>query len=115
MVSVATLTPLLRRNAAICWPLASLTMWARVRLRKARLRAIAGTLSLPPKVLGGRSASGWVSRESIRMAWLSPSGAESAGLPAAGKSYIRRQSAIQLLISRRSPPRSPPRAEKMNM
>jgi hypothetical protein len=29
-------TPLLRRNVTICWPVASLTMFARVRLRKAR-------------------------------------------------------------------------------
>ena len=67
-------------------------------------------------MLGGRNSSGLVSRVSIRIAMLTPLlGAVRPGLPPAGKSYIRRQSAIQLLSSRFSPFRSPPSAEKMNI
>ena len=56
-----------------------------------------------------------MSRVSIRIAWLTlPPGAASPGRPPAGKSYIRRQSAIQLLGSRTSPNRSPLVPENAN-
>jgi hypothetical protein len=51
----------------------------------------------------------------MRIARLTlPPGAARPGRPPAGKSYIRRQSAIQLLGSRRSPNRSPLVPENAN-
>ena len=91
-------------------------MFARVRLRKARLRrrSSSGIEAAPPNVLGGRFLSGSASSVSIRIARLTwPCAVASAGRPPAGKSYIRRQSASQLLSSRVSPPRSPPSAENV--
>jgi hypothetical protein len=118
LVSGLMATPLFTSRATICWPLASCTMFARVRLRKARLRRRSsnGIESRAPNVLGGRFLSGSVSRVSTRIARLTPlPGAARAGRPPSAKSNIRRQSVSQLLSSRSSPPRSPPRPEKMNI
>ena len=98
--------PLLFRNVTICWPVASLTMFALVRLRKARFA------SRPAKP--GRNWSGLTMRVSIRIASLNfAAGTPSAAWPPAGKSYSRRKSAIQELIRRGKPPRSPLVAEKV--
>ena len=66
---------------AICWPLASLTILARVRLRNAKLRrrSLKPIEFAPPNVLGGRCLSGSVSRVSIRLAMLTLLAGASSG------------------------------------
>ncbi len=81
-------TPLLFKNAAICWPVARFTIFARAKLRNARfaLGSLNGTEG-PPKVSGGRFLSGSTSDVSMRMARLNlRAGMTSLGLPASPKS-----------------------------
>ena len=99
------MTPLAARNAAICWPVASLTIRARVRLRKARLATIGSVGGcVSPNEPGGSAASGLTSAVSMRRAMLTPAG----GWSAAGlNAYMRRQSAIQFDGRREPLPRNP--------
>ncbi len=117
LVSLVTGTPTFCSFVTICGPVASETMPARVRLRKARLRsgALKPSDSLPPNVLAGRCLSGSTMRVSMRIALLTLLAGASSGCPPAAKSYIRRQSASQLLARMTSPPSVPPRPEKSNM
>ena len=116
LVSLVTFTPLFFMKVTICWPVASRTIFARVRLRKARLaRGSSKGTAGPPNEPVGRFLSGLTSVLSIRMARLNLfSGTARPGLPASLKSYRRRKSAIQLADSFCSPNRSPLVAEKMN-
>src|SRR5215207_5309004 len=72
LVSFVRLTPLLLRKVAICWPVASVTIFARSRLRKARLRSgsLNGIDAGAPIACGGRCLSGSTMEVSIRIARL---------------------------------------------
>src|SRR5262249_20937969 len=92
-VSFVIERPLLFRNVTICWPVASLTMFARSRLRNARFFSGSGSGT-------GSVRSGLTSFVSIRIALFSSAGGTiSAGGGDASwpKLKSRRKSAIQML------------------